>query len=155
MALTSPMLSRPFPRVALWGAGIAVALSIAAAAAGRFAGFGHDETAITSQPLEIRDIRFEDQDNGAILVRDAQTDAVIAQLAPATNGFVRSAVRGLVRERRREDVGQAPPFRLIAWADGRLTLHDTGTGRMIDLRAFGATQVEAFARFLPHPEQGK
>ncbi|MFY7781768.1 MAG: photosynthetic complex assembly protein PuhC, partial [Tagaea sp.] len=41
------------------------------------------------------------------------------------------------------------PFRLSMWRDGSLVLDDPATGRRVDLRAFGATNRDAFARLLP------
>jgi hypothetical protein len=41
-----------------------------------------------------------------------------------------------------------PPFELIYRADGRLTLSDTATGRMVDLESFGPTNAGSFYRLL-------
>jgi putative photosynthetic complex assembly protein len=81
-------------------------------------------------------------------------DAVAAVLAPGEDGFIRATLRGLARERRRGDLGAEAPFRLASWPDGGLSLEDTATGRTLDLRAFGPTQAEAFARLLPKPGEG-
>ena len=53
------------------------------------------------------------------------------------------------RESAGASVSAPKPFRLSTWADGGLILEDLATGRTLDLRAFGPTQVEAFARLLP------
>jgi putative photosynthetic complex assembly protein len=53
-----------------------------------------------------------------------------------------------VRERKLNELGLAGEFRLAAWPDGRLTLTDPSTGRMLGLDAFGSTNREAFARLL-------
>ena len=75
--------------------------------------------------------------------------AFVATVPPETNGFLRTLLAGLVRERRREDMGgPATPFRITRWADGRLTVDDTATGRLIELEAFGHTNADAFARLL-------
>ena len=94
-----------------------------------------------------RDLLFEDRDDGAVTVRDA-AGAFVAVLPPGTNGFVRGALRGLARERRREEAGASAPFHLSEYADGRVILEDPATGRLVDLRAFGATNAAAFARLL-------
>ena len=66
-----------------------------------------------------------------------------------TNGFLRTVLAGLVRERRRENAGDpATPFRITRWSDGRLTVDDTATGKLIELEAFGHTNEDAFARLL-------
>lgn len=98
--------------------------------------------------VAARDLFFEDRDDGGITVRDARSGAEVADLAPGTNGFVRATLRGLVRERKRGELGPAAPFRVTRWAEGRLTLEDTATGRVVDLLAFGQTQVETFQSLL-------
>ncbi|MDW8445235.1 MAG: photosynthetic complex assembly protein PuhC [Acetobacteraceae bacterium] len=68
---------------------------------------------------------------------------------PGEGGFVRATLRGLARERRMNEAGGAEvPFRVSVWEDGRLTLEDTATGRLVDLGAFGQTQVQTFARLV-------
>jgi putative photosynthetic complex assembly protein len=73
---------------------------------------------------------------------------LVDTLQPGTNGFVRGVLRGLVRERRAERIGPAPPFRLTRWADGRLSLDDPSTGRHVDIEVFGPTNAGAFADIL-------
>lgn len=103
-------------------------------------------------PLESRDLRFSDLPDGGVGVTDARTGSSVAVLAPGTGGFVRGAMRGLARERRRDGgPGEEAPFRLAAWPDGRFTLEDTVTGNVIDLHAFGRTQTETFMAMLPAP----
>ena len=90
--------------------------------------------------------------DGGVVVVDGEATGV-ARLAPGTNGFLRATLRGLVRERRRNGLGAEAPFRLTAHADGRLTLQDAATGRLVDLEAFGATNAGAFAALLrPRPD---
>jgi len=101
-------------------------------------------------PVSI-DLRFEDLPDGGVAVLRAADGTEVALLAPGTGGFMRATLRGLARERKRGDFGSERPFRLSAWTDGGLSLEDTATGRALDLRAFGPTQVEAFARLLPAP----
>ena len=95
------------------------------------------------------DLRFEDQSDGGVTVRRADDGTVAAVLAPGTEGFIRATLRGLARERRGNGLGPEMPFRLSTWPDGRFSLEDLATGRTLDLRAFGSTQAEAFARLLP------
>ena len=95
-----------------------------------------------------RALRFQDRVDGGITVLDARNGAVIGDVAPGTNGFLRSAMRGLVRERKREGIGPALPFELVIRGDQRLTLEDPGTGRRIDLRSFGPTNAGVFEQLL-------
>ncbi len=104
----------------------------------------------TSTALDTRLLRFEDRPDGGVAVYDEAEAAEdpVAILAPGTNGFVRSVLRGLARERRLHGVGRAPAFRLTRWADGRLSLDDPSTGRLVELGAFGPTNRAAFAQLM-------
>jgi putative photosynthetic complex assembly protein len=93
-------------------------------------------------------LQFEDRADGAVVVYDARSEQIAAVLAPETNGFVRGVMRGLARERRREDIGSGPPFMLTRWSDGRLSIEDEATHQRIELVAFGPTNFAAFARLL-------
>jgi putative photosynthetic complex assembly protein len=130
--------------------GVLGALAIAtllAAAVARTTGFGAARLD-DSVPVTQRDLRFDDRADGGIDVEDARTGVLIGSVAPGTNGFLRSAVRGLVRERKREGIGPELPFELVVRNDGRLTLEDPGTHRRIDLRSFGATNAGVFEALL-------
>ena len=94
------------------------------------------------------ELRFEDLDDGGVAVIDATDGRTLDVLEPGSNGFVRGAMRSLVRERRASNVGAEAPFSLLRTANGQLLLHDPTTDRRIDLRAFGATNADAFGRFL-------
>ena len=98
-------------------------------------------------------MRFEDSVDGSVAIYEAETDRTIAVLSPGTNGFIRGVLRGFARERRQNDVGQEPPFRLTLWQGGGLTLQDPQTGRSVELEAFGQTNFAAFARLLPDGSQ--
>ena len=77
---------------------------------------------------------------------DSRDGKEIYRVQPGTNGFIRATIRGLTRERRREGVGQIPPFALTRWSDGTLSLEDSSIRRRIDLDAFGPTNAQAFAQ---------
>lgn len=135
----------PFPRGALWAAGALVAFSLLAAGLGRL----QPEPAPSAvQPAHAISITFTDETDGAVSVRQSATGALVTTLPPRSDGFVRSVLRSMVRERRSRGIDDAPPFRLARWPDGALTIEDTATGRRIDLRAFGHTNRDAFARIL-------
>jgi putative photosynthetic complex assembly protein len=143
IALRKP--SGGMPRGVLICAGMLIAFALVSASVGRLLGLGtvHAPAANAVQSLALR---FEDQANGSVLVRDADDGAVIYTIAPGTNGFMRATLRGLAQERRRSDVGDEAPFRLVHWDDGRMTLDDTTTGRRVALEAFGPTNAQAFAQ---------
>ena len=141
------MSSAPFPRGILALAGCAVGLSIVAAAAGRLTGAA--DSTPTVAMIASRELLFRDQPNGAVVVYDASDISTpIEIVAPATNGFLRATMRGLARQRIRQDSDREVPFRLTGWADGRLTLEDPTTGRKVEMEAFGITNEEVFAHLL-------
>lgn len=135
------------PRGAIYAAAGLVALTLA------FTGIsslvGYDATpAPDGRPVKSLPLQFEDLADGGILVRNADTGAAIQKLAPGTNGFIRGALRGLVRERRVHQVPLDQPFVLKRWSSGRLSLTDAATGQRIFLGAYGHTNREAFGQFL-------
>ncbi len=137
--------SRGLPVAVLYGAGALIAFVILGAGAARMSGLGA-ATEPSARAVQSLALRFEDQDNGSVLVRNANDGAVIYTIAPETNGFMRATLRGLVRARKLADVGDATPFMLTRWDDGRMTLDDTTTGRKVALEAFGPTNAGAFAQ---------
>ncbi len=99
--------------------------------------------------IRSADLVMQDHDDGSITVTQAGTGAQVSTIPPATNGFMRTVLSGLVRERRREDMASPTiPFRVTRWSDGRLTLDDVATGRLVELEAFGHTNEGAFAQLL-------
>ena len=135
------------PRALLLGAGAMVVASILMAGGARLSGYKPAE-APASTVVESHDLRFADRADGAVLIYDAKDGELAYTIAPGTNGFVRGVLRGLVRDRRAEKIGSAPPFRLTRWANGRLSLDDPSTGRHVDLEVFGQTNAGAFADIL-------
>lgn len=137
----------PFPRNTLIIAGTVILLSIMTAAAGRITGAAN--SAPTAAPVASRELLFRDQPDGGVAVFDAKdASKPIDVAAPATNGFLRATMRGLARQRLRQDADRDVPFRLTEWADGRLTLEDPTTGRRVEMEAFGITNEEVFAHLL-------
>jgi putative photosynthetic complex assembly protein len=145
---------RPFPRGPLFGAGALVLFTLVLAATSHFTGVGTSTVAEATQ-VESRDLRFEDRSDGSVAVLAAKDGGVVEILAPGTNGFVRGVLRGLARERKMEGIGTEPPFRLIRWDDGRLSLRDMATGREVELVSFGITQIEVFAKMLQAGKETK
>jgi putative photosynthetic complex assembly protein len=148
----SALDTEKFPKGALIAAGALIGFSLVATAAVRFERLtAQSDVAAKPQvaPVQSIDIRFVDEADGSVSVRDSRNGLVVTTLAPGTNGFVRSVMRGLAHERKRRGLDAGPPFRISQWAGGRLALEDTATGRLIDLDAFGDTNKDAFAQMLP------
>jgi putative photosynthetic complex assembly protein len=102
-----------------------------------------------ARPVRTANLVMQDRADGSIAVLRASDLHVIDVVPPDTNGFLRVVLAGLVRERRREGMGaRSRPFHLTRWSDGRLTLDDVATRRLIELEAFGPTNEGAFEHLL-------
>ena len=91
-----------------------------------------------------RSLHFADSPGGDVTVQDADTRETVARFS-GEQGFLRSTLRALARERHRENIGPQAPFVLVGRTDGRLTLLDPSTGQRIDLEAFGPSNAAVFA----------
>ena len=130
---------------------LALAFVVAVGIFARTSGVVGDSRDPEAQLVESRDLQFLDRDDGAVVVIDYLDGDTVEVVDPGTGGFVRGVMRGMARERRSKKVGTEPPYRLALWSDGRLTLDDPATGRWVELAAFGADNVSAFARMLSAP----
>ncbi len=141
----APSMVVPKPALIMAGALLVVVFALALSA--RVFGFGAFREA-TSTVLAERQLTFTDSKDGGIIVGDATTKSVAAILPPASNGFLRGALRALTRSRALAGIGREQPFRLVRYADGRLVLHDPATTQRITITSFGPTQIESFDRLL-------
>lgn len=140
------------PRIPLIGAGALVIVSLLLVA---FVRLVPAPAEVPAQTVVARELFFDDREDGGITVRDASDPTYVQVLPAGQDNFVRATMRGFARERRRASIGQETPFRLSARSDGRLTLEDPTNGRVVDLEAFGSTNVISFARFLTPPGQAR
>lgn len=145
--MSDPFATRPFPRSVLIATGVLLGLVLLTVGTLRLVGYDPSSEP-TGTVLQSRSLQFVDRADGAVVVHDAADGSLIKVLEPGSNGFIRGVLRGLARDRAAREVGEQPPFELTHWSDGRLTLTDTATGQVIDLRAFGTTNVGAFAQLL-------
>lgn len=99
--------------------------------------------------VESQALHFVDLSGGQISVVDADNDREITRLTSGEDGFMRSVMRGLVRERKAHGLGPEIPFELTVWEDGLVSLIDPATERRVELSAFGKDNVAAFTRLLP------
>lgn len=137
-----------FPTVPLTFAVALVGSALALAAGARVSDVG--TTHLTYyRPVATRALRFEDQPNGAILVKDAASGQLLDEIVPGNDGFVRMVMRNLAHDRLGAGLGPATPFKLTRWDNGRLTIADPETSRKIELVGFGATNLQAFTKLLP------
>lgn len=153
--MTQQQQQAPFPRAPLIGAALLLGISLLSVAAVRWLGEAEVAPLPAEPPQRVRELTFHDTDHGGVLVREADTGALVARVAYGSNGFLRSTMRGLARERRSRGIGSELPFRVQQEADGRLSLIDPATDRIVDLWAFGADNAKVFAHLLiaePLPE---
>jgi putative photosynthetic complex assembly protein len=139
----------PIGRAPLLAVGALLALTILGAATVRMTGSANvmpDADVVAS-----RSLRFEDRPDGSVAVISAKSGLELQRIE-GESGFVRGALRGLARERRRAGMGPEQPFVLTAHADGRITLLDPVTERRIDLASFGAINPQPFVAMLRQPE---
>jgi putative photosynthetic complex assembly protein len=135
----------PFPRGPLIAVAILLAGVLLAVTTVRLS--GTVIRAPDAPAVQSRSLRFEDRPDGRIAVIDARSQREVHAIVGEA-GFVRGTLRGLARERKRLGGGPDQPFELVAHADGRLTLHDGVTGRVIDLDAFGPINASGFGALL-------
>lgn len=133
-----------FPRPVLLGAAALILFSIVGAAAGRHMRQADAAGSVVTAQLVFR---AADRADGAVVVTADGQDRPL-RVITGQAGFLRGALRALARGRRMDGMDAARPFRLTAYADGRLTLDDPATGDSIELEAFGKDNEKTFARLL-------
>jgi putative photosynthetic complex assembly protein len=145
--VSDPFEGRPFPRGVLIGAALLIGFVIISAALVRITGVGGTETPVPPI-VESRELVFIDLGDGTTSVRIADGGGQVAELQTAVDGFVLGVMRGMVRERKAYDASLDAPYLLSLREGGVLLFEDPLTGRRIDLRAFGHTNTDSFARLL-------
>ena len=146
--MATQVAHNPFPRMAVIGGAVIVALALVGAGLGRLSGVGTGPVLGTTETVVSRELRFEDLGGGRAVIRDAGDGAVVAELQPGTENFIRGVMRGIARERRAHGIGTEPPVVLTMDAAGNVALGDPSTGRTIYLNAFGPTNRDSFVRLL-------
>jgi putative photosynthetic complex assembly protein len=146
-AMSTPKPAAPdtFPRWVLWATAGLLSFTLIAVALVRITGNGPDQLAAAT--VNERLLRFEDVAGGGVAVIDGETGKLLTTVT-GEQGFFRGAIRALARDRIARKIGSQEPFKLIARADGRLTLFDPVSGQRVDLESFGPTNAAVFAQFL-------
>ena len=134
-----------FARRPLMVAGTIVALVVAGTYTAHRDGAGAMQP--TATQVAERTLRFEDRADGAVLVINADTNKTI-EVMTGQNGFLRGTLRGFARTRKMDHIGEAEPFQLSSFSDGRLILKDPSTGRYVDIESFGQTNEAVFGHML-------
>jgi len=138
-----------FPRLPLYAVSGLLLFSLVAVAVVRFAapeagvdGMAAEQAA--SQVVERQALIFRDLENGAVGVFDPASGKQLTTIEPGTNGFMRSTLRGLGRERMRRNLTPDEPFEIRILDNGRALLVDPAIDREVDLWAFGETNAMNF-----------
>lgn len=137
----------PFPRKVLIAFAVLMGTTVLLVAAARLSGYNASQVPPSPAVLS-RDLRFTEGPDGVLLVQDVAAGSTIATLPADGEGFLRGVLRATSRGRMSAKVAPDTPFRLARLADGRHTLTDLGTQRVIELNSFGPTNVASFAVFL-------
>jgi putative photosynthetic complex assembly protein len=138
------------PRGALIAAGALIATTLLAVGGVQIAKRMAPPTAADAgvEVLQERTLRFESQAGGETVVYDAATDAAIDRLK-ASDGFIRTVLVSFAFDRGKQRLAAEPVYRLVHWADGRVTIEDPATGVRINTGAFSPESKAVFRRFLP------
>ncbi|MGB0497139.1 MAG: photosynthetic complex assembly protein PuhC [Rubricella sp.] len=89
-------------------------------------------------------------ETGGMIVTDAETGEIVADLDPTQAGFIGGVERALDHARGvNGDIPSETPVRLVRWDTGRLTLIDPESGWRMELIGFGETNYRAFAALMP------
>ena len=98
--------------------------------------------------IQDRTLLFSDGANGEVVISDAASSVIVRTLTAGEGSFIRGVVRSLVRTRHQQGLFVQTGFHLNLYEDGRLQLIDPLTGQVIDLVAFGPTNMAEFAGLL-------
>ncbi len=146
------------PRGALIGAAILLLFVITLTGAVRFglipraADPSVTRAAAQVMPAQERLLRFADRPDGAVVVSDAVSGETVTVIAFGKGGFLRATMRRLAKARTAARIGAEPPFKLIRWENGALSLVDPSTGRDAEIYGFGPDHTKSFADMLETPK---
>lgn len=165
---------RPFPKAALFAAGLLIAASVAMVGTARLLEARHPNPApdvlqtAGIDPVAETVLRFEPLQSGSIRVSRAEGDSqpmsaprsggtgnggsgsgeIVRVITPNEAGFIHGAMRGMRRARAQAGLDPAPVLTITRWSNGRVTVVDAATNFNLELDAFGATNKAAFAALL-------
>ena len=145
------------PRAALIGVAVLLVATMAMAGAVKLGLIPHsanpvaDRAALNVAPAKERLLRFVDNADGTVAVVDATSGQTVTVIGFGKGGFVRATLRRLAKARAAAGVGAEPPFKLVRWDNGAMSLIDPTTGRQAEIYGFGNDHNKAFAEMLDGP----
>ena len=137
---------RPFPRGAVHAGLALVGMTILFAGFARLTDIGVTRLA-PSPAIESQEFRFLDNPEGGVRVEGVD-GRIVGSFGIGEGGFLRGVLRGFARDRRSRDMGSQETFTLARHQDGRLSLRDSASGRVVELDAFGPTNAGLFGKLL-------
>lgn len=141
----SQLAARRYVSWPVWAVAAGLIAIIGFAVSVRFS--GESIRAPDAPTVAMRELIFQDATDGSVAVFDAKTGRQLDAITGEA-GFARGTLRGFARDRRSRGIGPEAPLQLMGRADGRLTLLDPATGRVVDLESFGPVNAAVFARML-------
>ena len=142
------------PRAALIGVAGVLLFTMAMTGATRFGLLPHSADPVASRaaqniaPAQSRELRFADRADGAVVVSDAGNGETVKVIEFGQGGFLRATMRRMAKARIAAGVGAEPPFKLVLWENGALSLSDPETGRVAEIQGFGTDHSRIFAEML-------
>ena len=98
--------------------------------------------------VQDRTLLFSDGADGEVVISDAASSVIVRTLTAGEGSFIRGVVRSLVRTRHQQGSFAQTGFHPNLYQARRLQLIDPLTGQVIDLVAFGPTNMAEFAGLL-------
>ena len=143
---------RPIPPAIIIGGALVMAVSLLAVSSARM-GVAPRQTRPVDVAVASYDFRVAAPDaSGIETVLSARDGARVAPLSRRGDDFLPSLVETLRQERVLKGVSGAQPFRLLRFADGRVSLEDLATGRELNLESFGSVNEANAGRLI---DQGR
>lgn len=102
-------------------------------------------------PEATRLLTVVDRADGAVIISDATTGQQVMEIGYGQGGFVRATLRRLAKARAAAGIGSEPPFEIVRWANGALSLRDPQTGKTAEIHGFGPDHSRTFAEMLKEP----
>jgi putative photosynthetic complex assembly protein len=145
------------PRSALIGVAVLLSATMAMTGAVSLGLIPHSANPVAERaaqnvaPAQQRLLRFVDRADGTVAVNDATSGQTVNVIGFGKGGFVRATLRRLAKARAAAGIGSEPPFKLVRWDNGALSLIDPETGNQAEIIGFGTDHSKAFAEMLDGP----
>jgi putative photosynthetic complex assembly protein len=95
-------------------------------------------------PIEMETLlRFQAYEGSRVVVYNQENKALVdSSVGP--NGFVQVVYKGFSYERKKKNVSNSKPVRLVLYEDGRLAVVDDSTSWSLQLGSFGSKNAAVF-----------